>query len=49
MVSFYNSILALTGNDIFPVKNLLFTISSLMLIGGALVNANIFGTIAVIA
>ena len=48
-VSFYNSILALTGNDIYPVNNLLYITASLMLVCGALVNANIFGTIAVIA
>lgn len=48
LISFYNSILALTGNDVYPSNNLLFTCASLLLILGALVNANIFGTIALI-
>ena len=48
-VSFYNAVLGLMGNDIYPVGPLLFPVASFMLIAGALVNANIFGTIAVIA
>jgi len=49
MVSFYNSILALTGNDIYPSSWYQYLFSSAFLISGALINANIFGTIAVIA
>lgn len=49
IVSFYNSILSLTGNDIYPRTFLQFIVASILLICGALINANIFGTIAVIA
>ena len=49
IVAFYTSLLALTGNDIYPTGKLLFCISSTFIVAGALVNANIFGTIAVIA
>ena len=49
MISFYNSILMLTGNDIYPENFIQYVLSSALLIGGALINANIFGTIAVIA
>ena len=36
----------MTGNDIGPTSRKLFYINVLMLIAGALMNANIFGTIA---
>jgi len=49
MISFYNSILMLTGNDIYPANPIQYVLSSSLLICGALINANIFGTIAVIA
>ena len=49
MVSVYNSILALTGNEIYPANLAQFSLSSVLLVCGALINANIFGTIAVIA
>jgi hypothetical protein len=45
-MSFYSSILIMTGNDIGPTSRKLFYINVLMLICGALMNANIFGTIA---
>lgn len=47
-VSFYIAILGLTGNDVYPKGDMLFAISSLMVISGALMNANLFGSIAVI-
>jgi len=48
-VSFYNALLALTGNDIYPTGVFSFVVSSILLVSGALINANILGTIAVIA
>ena len=56
-VAVYNAILALTGNDIFPstisknsddngyIEHILGTI---LILAGAIINAHIFGTIAVI-
>lgn len=48
VISFYISIIALTGNDIYPIGNPLFIIASLLIICGALMNANLFGSISVI-
>ena len=45
-LSFYNAILVLTGNDIGPLNRKLLYLDMVLLIGGALMNANIFGTIA---
>ena len=48
IISFYHSTLMLTGNDIYPIGMLLTTLAAFGGIGGALVNANIFGNIAII-
>lgn len=48
VISFYHSVLMLTGNDIYPHGQLLTILASLGGIAGALVNANIFGNIAII-
>ena len=42
----YNAILVLTGNDIGPKSIYLLIMDIIMLITGALFNANIFGTIS---
>ena len=42
---FYNSILVLTGNDIGTNSMELMTVGIMMLLCGAVMNANIFGTI----
>jgi hypothetical protein len=39
IVSFYNAILMLMGNDVYPIGMQLFTVSSILLVSGALVNA----------
>jgi hypothetical protein len=44
--SFYNAILQLCGNDINPTNDVLIITGILLLIIGALMNANIFGTMA---
>ena len=46
LISFYNAILVLTGNDISPPTRSLVLLGILLLVCGALMNANIFGTIA---
>jgi hypothetical protein len=46
MFSFYNAILQLTGNDISPQSIESMMIAVLILLAGALMNANIFGIIA---
>ena len=38
--------LQLTGNDIAPVNDLLIIAGIIHLVGGALVNANVFGTLS---
>ena len=48
ILTFYYSILSLTGNDIYPRSTYQVILSCCLLISGALINANIFGTIAVI-
>lgn len=48
IVSFYVAIVALTGNDIYPIGNGLFIIASTLIVCGALMNANLFGSISVI-
>jgi hypothetical protein len=48
-ISFYNALLSLLGNDIYPDSLPLLVTSSLLLLGGAIMNANVFGTIIVIA
>ena len=45
---FYNAILLLSGNDITPNSMGLMCVGIMLLILGALMNANIFGTIATI-
>jgi hypothetical protein len=44
--TFYNAILVLTGNDIGPKSFSLVIVDIVLLITGALFNANIFGTIS---
>ena len=44
MIVFYNALLVLTGNDIGPNTSLLVKTGILLLTTGALMNANIFGT-----
>lgn len=44
--TFYNAILVLTGNDIGPKSIYLLVMNIIILITGALFNANIFGTIS---
>jgi hypothetical protein len=46
MFLFYNAILQLTGNDISPQSIESMMIAMLVLLAGALMNANIFGIIA---
>ena len=48
MLTFYNLMLVLFGSDINPVTTLHFIILCLFLMIGAMVNAGVFGTIAVI-
>ena len=48
-IAFYDAVLGLMGNDIYPSGLLLFPLASTLLVMGAFINANIFGTIAVIA
>jgi hypothetical protein len=48
IISFYHSSLMLTGNDIYPKGSLLTLLAAVSGIAGALVNANIFGNIAII-
>ena len=43
LVSCYNAILALTGNEIYPLTNDMMAAASFLLIGGALYNAVIIG------
>ena len=45
-MTFNSSILVMTGNDIGPTSRILYYINIIFLICGALMNANIFGTIA---
>ena len=47
-ICLYTSVLALCGNDILPISNLQFVVSSIILVLGALFDAYMFGTIAVI-
>ena len=44
-ISWYHAILVLTGNDIGPVSIRQYCLDIVLLIGGALMNANIFGTL----
>lgn len=46
LVSFYLAIIALTGNDLYPKDKMLFAVSSVMVIAGALMNANLFGSVS---
>ena len=48
MFSIYNVILILTGNDIGPQSIEVMYTGILLLISGALMNANIFSTMAII-
>ena len=45
IISLYHALLVLTGNDIGPVTIKLYCLDIVLLIGGALMNANIFGTL----
>lgn len=47
-VSFYISVQILAGGDVIPVTNFQIGFSSLLLVLGAIANANIFGNIVVI-
>lgn len=47
-ICLYTSVLALCGNDIYPISNNQYILSSVILVLGALFNAYMFGTIAVI-
>ena len=47
-ISIYNAMLTMLGNDIYPSNLLLLILSNCTLLLGALINANIFGTIVVI-
>lgn len=48
LIILYTSVLALCGNDIYPQTQIQYLVSSCILILGALFNAYMFGTIAVI-
>lgn len=45
-ITIYNAMLQLTGNDIAPVNDLLIISGITHLVCGALVNANVFGTLS---
>jgi hypothetical protein len=45
-MTFYNSALTITGNDPGAYSNATVSIGIVLTIGGCLLNANIFGTIA---
>ena len=47
-ISFYSSILALLGNDIYPTNESLYLLASCMLLFGAILQASIFGQVATI-
>ena len=47
-ICLYTSVLALCGNDIYPVSTDQYILSSIILMLGTLFNAYMFGTIAVI-
>ena len=47
-LAFYNALLAMLGNEIYPTSLLMFWYANFALLLGALINANIFGTIVVI-
>lgn len=49
LISFYNAVLALTGNDLYPGQNNSFGVLSIMLIVGAFYNAQIVGTLTLLA
>eukprot|EP00356_Strombidium_inclinatum_P013672 CAMPEP_0170489970 /NCGR_PEP_ID=MMETSP0208-20121228/8258_1 /TAXON_ID=197538 /ORGANISM="Strombidium inclinatum, Strain S3" /LENGTH=136 /DNA_ID=CAMNT_0010765145 /DNA_START=188 /DNA_END=594 /DNA_ORIENTATION=- len=48
LASFYTSVMALSGNEINPVSNLQIALSSILTVIGALMLANVFGTMAVV-
>ena len=48
VICIYTAVLALTGNDIFPQTTNQYLLSCFILVLGALFNAYLFGTIAVI-
>jgi hypothetical protein len=47
-VSFYHSVLLLTGNDILPKGALQICFVAIAITMGAIINANIFGNVALI-
>lgn len=48
IVSFYTSVLALLGNDIYPADLFQYFCGNLLLISGAILQASMFGQVAVI-
>jgi len=44
----YTSIMMLTGNEINPTSDLMIAVSSFLTVVGALIIANVFGTMAVV-
>jgi hypothetical protein len=48
LISIYNAMLNLLGNEIYPSNDFQLLFNNLALLLGALINANIFGTIVVI-
>ena len=47
-ISFYHSVLLLTGNDILPKGVFQIAFVSIAVVMGAILNANIFGNVALI-
>lgn len=48
MTSLYYSVLTLAGNDMFPQDSLQIAFATILVLAGAIINANIFGNIAVL-
>ena len=48
IISLYYSVLLLAGNDMFPQRNFEIIFSTVMIFASFIINANIFGNIAVL-
>jgi hypothetical protein len=48
IVSLYYSVLSLAGNDMLPQNGLQITFATILTLAAAIINANIFGNMAVL-